>query len=126
MADAAASLGAVLRSVHFVDPEPPLIANATGRPIRTADGARRELVEHLTAGVNWVAAIGTMTDAGVDTFIEIGPGRVLTGLIKRIAPEARALALDDPAAAGGLAAAAVEAALEASADVVTAGRASSS
>jgi [acyl-carrier-protein] S-malonyltransferase len=122
MADAAASMQAVLSTVHFVDPEPPLIGNATGRPISTADGARRELVEHLTAGVDWVVAIRTMTEAGVETFVEVGPGRVLTGLIKRIAPEARALALDDPAAAGGLAAAAVEAALEASSETVGAGR----
>jgi [acyl-carrier-protein] S-malonyltransferase len=124
MADAAASLEAVLDTVHFVDPEPPLVANGTAEPIRTADGARSELVEHLTAGVDWVAAVRTMAEAGVDTFIEVGPGRVLTGLIKRIAPEARALALDDPSASDGLAAGAVEAALETSAETVAAGRAS--
>jgi [acyl-carrier-protein] S-malonyltransferase len=126
MADAATTLSALLDTVHFVDPEPPLVGNATGQPIRTADAARRELVEHLTAGVDWVAAIGMMARAGVDTFVEVGPGRVLTGLIKRIAPEARALALDDRSASDGLAAAAVEAALEASAETVTAGSASSS
>jgi [acyl-carrier-protein] S-malonyltransferase len=126
MADAATTLSALLDTVHFVDPEPPLVGNATGQPIRTADAARRELVEHLTAGVDWVAAIGMMTRAGVDTLVEVGPGRVLTGLIKRIAPEARALALDDPSASDGLAAAAVEAALEASAETVAASRASPS
>ena len=60
----------------------------TPAPITTADGARAELVEHLTAGVDWVAAVETMLAAGVDTFVEVGPGKVLTGLIKRIAPDA--------------------------------------
>ena len=64
------------------------------REITTADAARAELVEHLTAGVDWVAAVERMAAAGVTTFIEVGPGRVLTGLIKRIAPDAEAIALD--------------------------------
>jgi [acyl-carrier-protein] S-malonyltransferase len=49
----------------------------------------------LTAGVDWVAAVERMTAAGVDTFIEVGPGRVLSGLIKRIAPDAVTIPLDD-------------------------------
>jgi [acyl-carrier-protein] S-malonyltransferase len=80
-----------------------LLANADARPIATADGARAELVEHLTTGVDWVGAVERMSAAGVTTFVEIGPGRVLTGLIKRIAPGADALSTDDPAAPDGLA-----------------------
>ena len=60
---------------------------ATRGSLTTGTEARGELVEHLTAGVDWVRAVETMTAAGVDQFIEIGPGRVLTGLIKRIAPD---------------------------------------
>ena len=75
----------------------PLLANADARPITTAEGCRNELVEHLTAGVDWVGAVERMAAAGVTTFIEVGPGRVLTGLIKRIAPDAEAVAADDPA-----------------------------
>ncbi|HEY7970352.1 MAG TPA: hypothetical protein VID95_10185, partial [Candidatus Limnocylindrales bacterium] len=54
-------------------------------------------------GVDWVAAVERMATAGVSRFLEVGPGRVLTGLIKRIAPDTEALPLDDPAAPGRLA-----------------------
>jgi [acyl-carrier-protein] S-malonyltransferase len=88
---------ATLGGVEFHDPSATLLANADGRPITTADGARAELVEHLTAGVDWVGAVDRMTTAGVTTFVEVGPGKVLTGLIKRIAPDAEVIAADDPA-----------------------------
>jgi [acyl-carrier-protein] S-malonyltransferase len=103
MAEAAEGMRRALADVEFRDPVVPLIANADAREITTADGARAELVDHLTAGVDWVAAIERMTAAGVDTFIEVGPGRVLTGLIKRIAADAEAIALDDPSAPDRLA-----------------------
>lgn len=97
MAGAAEGMRRVLADVTFRDPSVPLLANADARPITTAEGARAELVEHLTAGVDWVAAVERMTAAGVTTFIETGPGKVLTGLIKRIAPDAEAVPADDPA-----------------------------
>jgi [acyl-carrier-protein] S-malonyltransferase len=97
MADAADGMRAALTEVDFRDPSTTLLANADARPITTADGSRAELVEHLTAGVDWVAAVQRMTDAGVTTFVEVGPGKVLTGLIKRIAPDAEIVAADDPA-----------------------------
>jgi [acyl-carrier-protein] S-malonyltransferase len=96
MAEAAEGMRRAIADVAFNDPSVPLLANADARPITTATAARDELVEHLTAGVDWVAAVERMVAAGVTTFIEVGPGRVLTGLIKRIAPDAEALALDDP------------------------------
>jgi [acyl-carrier-protein] S-malonyltransferase len=96
MAEAADAMRETLAGVEFHDPTTTLLANADGRPITTADGARAELVEHLTAGVDWVGAIGHMVDAGVATFVEIGPGKVLTGLIKRIAPDAEIVPADDP------------------------------
>ena len=103
MTDAAAGMRGVLAGVEFHDPSGPLLANRDGRQLTTGAAARDELVEHLTAGVDWVRAVETMTAAGVPTFIEIGPGRVLTGLIKRIAPDAEALATDAPNAPDGLA-----------------------
>jgi [acyl-carrier-protein] S-malonyltransferase len=97
MAEAAEGMRTALADIDFHDPTVPLLANADGRPLTTAAACRAELVEHLSAGVDWIGVVGRMTAAGVDTFVEIGPGRVLTGLIKRIAPEAEAIAADDPA-----------------------------
>lgn len=103
MAEAAAGMRAVLADVPFSDPHPPLLSNADARPLLTGDACRAELVDHLTTGVDWVAAVRRMVDEGVATFIEVGPGRVLTGLVKRIAPEADVIALDDPSSPDRLA-----------------------
>ena len=103
MAEAADGMREILARITFRDPHPPLLTNADARPITTADAARAELVDHLTTGVDWVGAVRRMRADGVATFIEIGPGRVLTGLIRRIVPDAVALPVDDPAAADHLA-----------------------
>ncbi len=103
MAEAAAAMAVTLEGVEFRDPRPPLLANADGRSIESAEACRTELVDHLTSGVDWVGAVERMAGDGVTTFIEIGPGRVLTGLIKRIAPDADAIATDDAAAPDRLA-----------------------
>jgi [acyl-carrier-protein] S-malonyltransferase len=103
MREAAEGMARVLGPVAFAEPAVPLLANADARPIATAAGARGELIEHLTRGVDWVSAVQRMTADGVTIFVEVGPGRVLTGLIKRIAPEATALATDDASAPGGIA-----------------------
>jgi len=98
MAEAAADMREILAAVAFSDPSLPVLANADAHPLLDGEACRAELVDHLTAGVDWVAAVERMAAAGVTTFIEVGPGRVLTGLIKRIAPDAETFALDDPAA----------------------------
>ncbi|MEW6223352.1 MAG: ACP S-malonyltransferase [Chloroflexota bacterium] len=103
MAEAAEGMRGVLAGITFRDPHPPLLANADARLITTADACRAELVDHLTTGVDWVGAIRAMRERGITTFVEIGPGRVLTGLIKRIDADAVAIATDDPAAADRLA-----------------------
>jgi [acyl-carrier-protein] S-malonyltransferase len=103
MARAAEGMQRVLADVEFQNPRAPLLANASARPLTTAEECRAELVEHLTRGVDWIAAVEYMTKQGVDSFVEIGPGKVLTGLIKRIAPEAQSVAVDDQSAPDGLA-----------------------
>jgi [acyl-carrier-protein] S-malonyltransferase len=103
MAAAAAGMREALAGVAFHDPAVPLLANADARPLTTADACRAELVDHLTTGVDWIAAVTAMRSAGVDRFVEVGPGRVLSGLIRRIAPDAETIPLDEPGAPGGLA-----------------------
>jgi len=103
MAGAADAMRAVLDGIDFADPTTTLLANADARLLTTGDDCRTELVEHLTTGVDWVRAVEAMVAAGVDTFIEVGPGRVLSGLTKRIAADASVVAVDDPAAPDGLA-----------------------
>ena len=97
MAQAAEGMRDALRGIPFHDPSAALLANADGRPITTADEARAELIEHLTAGVDWIRIVERMAAAGVSTFVEVGPGRVLSGLLKRIVPAAEVIPLDDPA-----------------------------
>jgi [acyl-carrier-protein] S-malonyltransferase len=102
MAEAAEGMRETLANVPFAAPSTTLLANADARPITTAEAARSELVEHLTAGVDWIAAIESMVAAGVTTFVEVGPGKVLTGLIKRIAADVEVIPADDPASADRL------------------------
>jgi [acyl-carrier-protein] S-malonyltransferase len=102
MAEAAEAMRAILADVEFREPTAALLANADATSILTGAAARAELVEHLTAGVDWVRAVERMVADGVDTFIEVGPGKVLTNLIKRTAPDATAIALDDVLATEGL------------------------
>lgn len=98
MTKAADAMREVLATVQFNDPSAPLLANADARPLLTAEDCRAELVEHLTRGVDWVKAVEVMSERGVGRFVEIGPGKVLTGLIKRINAEAEAVAVDEQSA----------------------------
>ncbi|HET9851087.1 MAG TPA: ACP S-malonyltransferase [Candidatus Limnocylindrales bacterium] len=102
MTEAAEGMRRVLADVEFREPTAALLANADARAILDGEAARVELIEHLTAGVDWVAAVERMTADGVDTFLEVGPGKVLTNLIRRIAPDATAIALDDVLAGEGI------------------------
>jgi len=88
--------GRILAKVPFRDPQVPMLGNVHGSVIRTADGLRTELTEHLVHGVQWTATVRHMAAGGVTDFVEIGPGRVLSGLIRRINPEAVTHAVDVP------------------------------
>ncbi len=65
-------------------PETPVVANITAKPLESLEAIRQEMTGQLTSSVYWTATIEWMVNQGVDTFVEIGPKDVLTGLIKRI------------------------------------------
>ena len=97
MAPAADAMAEALEKTPPGTPVVPLIANVSAQ--RESDPARIRdlLIRQVTATVRWRECVSAMTEIGVDTFIELGAGKVLTGLIKRIAPDAAGLAAGTPA-----------------------------
>jgi [acyl-carrier-protein] S-malonyltransferase len=74
----------VISNMTFHDSAIPVVANATAQPIRSAGEVKSELLSQICHCVQWRKSIEYMVNAGVSTFVEIGPGAVLTGLVKRI------------------------------------------
>lgn len=93
MAPAVAGLEAQLSTVAINTPKFPVVSNVTAQPVTDAVSARRLLLEQLTSPVRWTACVRTMREMGADTFIELGPGNVLTGLLKRIDRDASGRAI---------------------------------
>ena len=90
-------------SLSFQEPTIPVVANTTGEPIKDAESVKSELLNQLRNPVQWQRSIEYMVNKGVATFIEIGPGKVLTGLIKRINREVETINIGDLEAVKGLA-----------------------
>jgi [acyl-carrier-protein] S-malonyltransferase len=84
-----------LESTPFRKPSIPVIGNVTALPLDTAESVKMELRNQLTSPVQWQHTIEYMVQQGVSTFIEIGPGKVLTGLIRRINKEVRTINIGD-------------------------------
>ena len=84
---AEAGLRGVLDSIAILPPAFSVISNVTAQPVTNAEEARDLLVEQLTSPVRWTASVQRMVEGGASRFIEIGPGSVLTGLLKRISRE---------------------------------------
>lgn len=87
MKPAQEGLTEIIDKLEFGDPDIPVIANTTALPLTSGDQVKKELIDQLCNGVQWQRSIEYMINAGVVTFIEIGPGRVLSGLVKRINKE---------------------------------------
>jgi len=96
MAPAAEKMAAALGNAEISAPAVPLIANVVAGPVMDPDEIRDRLVEQVTGTVRWRESITWLADNGVDTFVEIGTGKVLTGMVKRIAKEAVGLAVNTP------------------------------
>jgi len=84
MESARAGLAEAIADVELADPTFPVVANASAMEVSTASEARARLVQQLTSPVRWVESVETIAASDPDSWIEVGPGRVLSGLLKRI------------------------------------------
>jgi [acyl-carrier-protein] S-malonyltransferase len=87
----------VLDALTLAAPRVPVAANVTGKLVTTAAEAKDALIRQVTGAVRWVDCIQALIASGANTFVEVGPGKVLTGLMKQIAPEQKALNVEDAA-----------------------------
>jgi [acyl-carrier-protein] S-malonyltransferase len=83
-----------VEQVAFSDARVPLVAVCSGRAVRAADEVREALLTQIVSPVRWVEVVQTLADAGADSFLELGPGRVLIGLIRQIRPDVQMAAAD--------------------------------
>jgi [acyl-carrier-protein] S-malonyltransferase len=85
-----------LAAVAFRDPEVPLVNNVDARVVRRGDECRDGLVRQVSGAVRWQESVELLAREGVDVFVEVGPGTVLSGLVRKIARGARVLNVDSP------------------------------
>ena len=95
MATAQEKLAAELASTNIVFPQIPVIANFTAAPVASAEEIRSTLTSQVTGSVRWIESIQHLVAAGHTEFIEIGPGKVLAGLVAKISPDANGISIED-------------------------------
>ena len=95
MARASTQLGELVGRLPLRPPQIPIVGNVTGKAITTTEGIRQELAHHVERPVNWTRSVVEMIEGGATTFIEVGPGQVLSGLIKRISRDVTTLGQGD-------------------------------
>ncbi|HVS47938.1 MAG TPA: ACP S-malonyltransferase [Candidatus Dormibacteraeota bacterium] len=98
MAPAAERLRAALDRIEWRAPHIPVMANLTGRPHQGGDRIPQVMEMQLRSPVRWAAGVLMLVELGCDTFIEVGPKRALTGMMRELAPTATAAAVDTPEA----------------------------
>jgi [acyl-carrier-protein] S-malonyltransferase len=94
MNGASERLGELLGTIELKDPFIPLVNNADAKFLKTAEEIKPSLIRQLNSPLLWEDSIKAIYASGIDTFIEVGPGKVLTGLIKRIVPDAKISSAD--------------------------------
>ena len=94
MAAAESGLSEHLAEVDFAPPRFPVVSNVSAEPVSDPEEARRLLIEQLTSPVRWTASMRTMLGREPERFVELGPGRVLAGLMRRIERSADVVSLD--------------------------------
>jgi [acyl-carrier-protein] S-malonyltransferase len=97
MRAAGEELRAAFKGVTWHDPRIPVVSNVTAQPVDDAAEVRQLLARQVSSPVEWVASVRAMAAAGVDTFVECGPGTALTGMVRRIVPGARLANVSDAA-----------------------------
>ncbi|MEM5010731.1 ACP S-malonyltransferase [Niallia taxi] len=105
MKPAADKFSAVLDELSMNDAEIPVIANVTATPVSDSSDIKNKLIEQLYSSVLWEDSVQKMIELGVDTFIEIGPGKVLAGLVKKIDRNVRIYSVYDEETSNSVAAA---------------------
>jgi [acyl-carrier-protein] S-malonyltransferase len=96
MAPAADAMREALAVVTVNPPVVPLVANVEAAPVTDPERIRQNLVRQVTGTVRWRESVASMAAQGVDSFVEVGAGKVLTGLVKRIAAGATGTAIGTP------------------------------
>jgi [acyl-carrier-protein] S-malonyltransferase len=95
MADASDRLAKLLEGIKFKHPMIPIVNNADAMFLNDGESIKKSLIRQLSNPLLWEDSIRVIVDSGIDTFIEVGPGKVLSGLIKRIEPSAKVFNVED-------------------------------
>jgi [acyl-carrier-protein] S-malonyltransferase len=91
MDDAAREFARLVAALKIHNPAAPVVANASAEPVTAAEGVREAMSRQMTSPVLWTGSVRRMIADGAGLFAEIGPGKVLSGLIRRISAEVKAL-----------------------------------
>ena len=86
-----------MSTIEWRDPETPLAGNASARILTTGAEIHQALIDQIASPVRWVECVQALVDSGCDSFVELGPGRVLGGLVRQIAPGTETVSLESPA-----------------------------
>lgn len=95
MERAGQQLNDLVSRIQFHEPVTPIVTNITGQVSTSVDELRRNVGEHVVLPVQWTNSVRSMIDSGVNTFMEVGPGEVLSGLIRRVKRDVKTLSIKD-------------------------------